>query len=376
MILPPWALKIKVEKVENELLVYGTGMHLGPQHREYSHPSMPDLLRNFDPVRRPPKRRKVVDAPALARVTPRSQSRNSLHLLFASADTLEKQIQFVLDFGPVLASDVENPIEETYEPGEECLDIIAHQNLTVLNAEQKLYARITHLTGLVSALSPWAIKASEREKEYNQRHPPLRECEAFHYDRKSYQLGAKTFDSFLARDGLLTSTQKDQVQVMRQLILEIRELQDSYPKNALWKFDDSVSWSEQIICPYFKDWIEDGCSLSIFRIANDLLCRVFNLFPASLYQSGANVLEMPTVTPTGIRSAIYSMLRMEFLQKGLIKRCAKQDCGRYFVPDRSDGRCCSHSCKNSANVQLCRDRKKLADKKKDATKLSKRRVAH
>jgi hypothetical protein len=85
---------------------------------------------------------------------------------------------------------------------------------------------------------------------------------------------------------------------------------------------------------------------------------------------------MPTVVPTGIRSAIYFMLRMEFLQKRQIKFCAKQDCGRYFVPDRSNGRYCSYSCKNSANVKLSRDRKELANKKKDAKKLSKRRVAH
>jgi hypothetical protein len=355
MCLPLWAWKIEVEQTEAALIVSGTGRRYGPQ----------DLQADSYPVQD-------------------KQGDIAAHLLFAGADNPEKQLEFVKRFGPVLASRVENPVPESLEPGDEYVEIVAYQDLSVLDAEQKLFSRFCELTGLVSKLRDWAPNALAKEEEYCER--SVSSWEEFvalvgpkaANDKESLNRGARDLDSFLTRNLVLLREERSQLKRVRNLICEILALIDSYPKDVQWDFATPFSWADHVHCPLVKDESADLSSVNIFRQADDLLCSVFNLFPLTLLPSnGIALLEMPHVKPSGVRTALYYILRMEYLYKRKISICARNNCRAFYIPTVKKQRCCGPKCTNAE--KQCRHRKKrnrLATQTKGAKKSSKRRVAH
>jgi hypothetical protein len=368
MFLPRWARKIDVEKTETEtaLFVYGTGANFGPQHRQArSQPVVQDKPRHIEKQQR--ARRLQPPQPA--------------HLLFAEADNPEKQLKFVKRFGPVLASRVENPIPESYEPGDEYVEIVAYQDLSVLDAEQKLFSRICELTGLVGKLTDWASSAFAKEEEYSEGCIPWPEFEALvgskeANNKENRNRGERDLDSFLARNFALAREERSELKRVRNLICEVLALIASYPKDVKWEFAAPFSWANQVKCLWLKDESAYLSSVNIFRIANDLLCDVFNLFPLTLFHSNGIALEMPDVNPSGVRSALYYTLRMEYLYKRKMKICARDNCRAYFIPKAGNVRYCSKRCENADKQRRFRERARLATQRKVAKKASKRRVGH
>jgi hypothetical protein len=371
MRLPLWAKKIEVEKSESgaALIVSGTGRHYGPEYLPARSQSDQDKQGDIDKQQR---------APGL-------QPRQPPHLHFAGADNPEKQLEFVKRFGPVLASRVENPFPESWKPGDEFVEIVAYQDLSVLDAEQKLFSRIYELAGLVGKLTDWAPKAFAKEEEYCERSVSSWEEFVAHVgpkaanDKESSNRGAKDVDSLLKRDSDLSSEEFSQLKRMRSLMCEILALIDSYPKDVQWDFAAPFSWAKEVRCSWVTDASAYLSSVNIFRLANEMLCSVFNLFPLILVHSNGIVDEMPYVSPSGVRSALYYVLRMEYLGKRKVNICARGNCRAYFIPKAGNLRYCSPRCQNAEKQRRKREREKrarLATQKKAAKKSSKRRVAH
>jgi hypothetical protein len=367
MFLPRWARKIDVEKTETKtaLCVYGTGVNFGPQHRQVQSQPVQDKQGDIDKQQR-------------AR---RLQPRQAAHLLFAEADNPARQLEFVKRFGPVLASRVENPIPESYEPGDEYVEIVAYQDLSVLDAEQKLFSRICELTGLVGKLTYWAPKAFAKEEEYIEKCIPWPEFEALvgpkeANNKENRTRGGRNFDSVLVRDSVLLREESSKLKRVRNLICEILALIASYPKDVQWEFAAPFSWANQVYCPWVKDESDYLTSVNVFRIANDLLCDVFNLFPLTLFHSNGIADELPDVNPSGVRSTLYYALRMEYLHKSKLRICAWDNWRACFIRNADNVRFCSTRCKNAYNQRRLRERLKFETRKKVAKKASKRRVAH
>lgn len=328
LLVPTWAKRIEVSRSFTDLIVSGWDTPFRPLEREFF-PDLKDLLDGFDKGRR----------------LSRDQSRKSPHLRFAGANTPEKQVEFVSNFGPVLASKIENPEQTDIKPLEP--DTVAHQKLAVLNIEQRLFSQLFALTRIVCGLREWSKHAVQLEKVYDLRHRGTPEVE-IPVTRENIARGSREFDSFLAIQGHFSAEQRVEIARVGDVLCEIQDLMDSYPKNVLWEFDDPFHWNNPWSMFCKRAEIDINYSLSIFRLANSLLCHVFHLFPPSLDHVNGIVHEIPQIKPSGIRPILYYMLRLEYLYQRELKLCADPLCGRYFPPPRGNALYCSDTCQNNA----------------------------
>ena len=171
-------------------------------------------------------------------------------------------------------------------------------------------------------------------------------------------------------------------------MIAIQEQIDSYPQVIDWDLKGDLvdvpkpfSWGESVSLGSFcsKERLSQDHPLTVVALANIMLCRAFSQIPLTLqYAGGGLVEELPKATPYGIRGVLYYMLRREYLNQREIKICTRHTCGLYFVPNRSDMKYCSESCQKAEKQWQWRDRERnrLATRRKDAKKASKRRVAH
>jgi hypothetical protein len=341
MILPPWALKIDVRQNDTDLLISGEKWWFHPLNRDPYGDWVIDILRGFDEDRGLP--------PALPSEAP--------HFLFASANTLPKQVEFVKRFGPVLAK---------FQYGNHDT-VNAHQNLNILSFEQQLFSQIFHLTRLINELNRFCWEAFREEKVYGKRFVIT---EPDNYDlasiAKDIEQRAKDFDSFLTRRKVLTSDARETIKKVRSLVSDIDELMNPCPEDHLEEFDDPCSWRSISSPIRSRDQMSKVSSLDVIDYANELLCDVFNFFPVNLRYAAGMAHDMPEMEPSGIRPALYYMLRLDYLYQRQIKLCARPNCGGYFVPDRKDRIYCSGSCSNSAKQRRHTARSKLAAQRKSS----------
>ena len=119
------------------------------------------------------------------------------------------------------------------------------------------------------------------------------------------------------------------------MIYGFQEVLDRYPKNIAWElnsphgaYDEPFLWRNKYesLCKG-KNSLFMELSVHFVRFANDLLCDVLNQFPLTLHSADGVIHELPTVRPTGIRSALYYMLRSDYLKKREIKLCAGEIAG-------------------------------------------------
>jgi hypothetical protein len=331
VILPIWAWSIDVKETDTDLVVSGdkwwrsqdpVNRYPFGEGEVPGYEGIPDFLRGFDEDRKLPPT-KPSQAP---------------HLLFAKADSAEKQKEFVKRFGPILASKIYK-VDHT--------KVIANQNLRVLNFEQKLYSSISNLTRQVNELKQFS-KDAFREGKACGKHLVISapgSVDAASVDRNITET-AKELDSVLKRRGILTPSARVKLYKIRELALKIGELMNPFPEDRLDEFGDSSSW-QNIGFPYTKDEMSKASSLDILERANGLLCNVFNRFPTTLVYAAGFAHDMPVMERTGIRPILYYMLRLDYLYQREIKLCARPNCGGYFVPDRKDRIYCSNSCSNS-----------------------------
>jgi hypothetical protein len=345
LLVPEWARRIEVIQTDTDLVVSGWGASFQIEEREFSS-GRKDLLDGFD------KGRKL----------PRDKSRNALHFLFAAADTLAKRVEFVRAYGPVLASGIDNPEQtdfwEHMELGEEPTtpDAVAYQKLVVLDIEQRLFSLVFNLVIAVNKLRDWGKRAVEAERKYTA-----------HF-RGGPQVWISETSSFLTNRELASDEERLEIKEMGRLLPEIQSLIDSYPQGVFWEFDDPFQWDNPVSMFCTRTCIATEYSLNIYRWANHLLCHIFNLFPPSLQHVNGIVHELPQVKPSGIRSTLYHMLRLEYRYPRELRPCGNPVCGGYFALDRGNKKYCSDSCKASNNQRNHRKRARLTQRRRPPRK--------
>ena len=337
MILPPWALQIdEVRQTDTDLVVSGKRWWFHPLKRDPYGDWVKDILSGVDEDR---KQSQI-------------ERSNAPHIVFASAFTLPEQVAFVRRFGPVLASEIHYGEHDT---------VIAHQNLKVLNFEQQLFSRIFDLTRLVNELNRFSCDAFQGEKEYGERWVI---AEPGNYDIasivKEVENRAKDFDAFLKERKILTSGARDELDQSRVLVSEIDELMNPSPEDHLEELYDPSSWRNLSSPFYAKDQMSLESSVDVFDLANELLCSVFNRFPVTLCYAAGMAHHLPEMNPSGIRSVLYYMLRLEYLYQKEIRLCANPYCGWYFVPGRTNRDHCCDTCYDNDKSRRSRKKVKLA----------------
>lgn len=342
MILPPWALQIEVNQTDTDLVVSGNHFWFQPLKRDpYGDWDM-DILRGFDEDRK----------------LPQTERSNAPHTVFASAFTLPEQVAFVRRFGPVLASEIHYGEHDK---------LIAHQNLKILSFEQQSFSHIFDLTRLVNELNGYSRKALSGEKVYGKRwiiaEPGNRNIASI---AKEVEKRAKDFDSFLENRNILTRGARNELDDLRALVSKIDELVNPSPEDHLGELGDPTSW-RSISSPFYaKDQMSKASSLDVFDQANELLCSIFNRFPVTLCYAAGMAHDLPEMNPSGIRSVLYYMLRLEYLYHREIRLCADPYCGWYFIPGRTSRMYCSDTCSDNAKARRNRQKVKLAAQEKSS----------
>jgi len=352
VILPLFGSHIQVKETEADLVVSGIQWHGEPRPMQLpayddladQECRVVDLLSGYDEDRR-------------LRRTERSKAP---HFLFANADTLPEQKEFVRTFGPVLASKIDRTTSSPDLP-----TMTAHQNKAVLRFEQQLYALIFDLTQLVNNLIPFSRKAFKAVK------PEMRAVLVEHPDRysdyhamfdyviKETAKKVREVDSDLSRRNILTRDVKDKLDELREQVSKINEFVDPSPEDNL----DELLHNPTSL-RHFHSWqytqieLSKASSLDVIDRANELLCGVFNRFPLMLCYADGMAQEMPAIDSSGILPALYYMLRLEYLYEREIRRCANPKCGEYFVPGSKSRAYCSDLCSGRASQQSWRDREK------------------
>lgn len=380
VILPEWAKTIEVTESESELIVRGVGgLYFAPVSLWDSAEEYIDLMAGFDQGRK----------------APRPESQKAPHLLFASASSTERQIDFVRRFGPVLAHRAQGDAfnEAT----------IAHQSLSVLSAEQQIFAQLLDLIQALNGLHDWSVRAFPLRDKFARFHPPescrndeegfvsgpWQTVEAWNQmsigpartheglGRSSYfgehvRAGARienrergrdvsgnspedeaarrsrTPDEFIGRTLRSTDQQRNYRATLISKLTTLKMLAGCYPECVFVGSEVGKFWAD------ITYWLSDESKLmkydilSIVTDAHNVLCRIFNSFPLALCYGHGVTVEMPRISPLGIRPALYFMLRSDYVFNRRIRLCAVPNCGSYFVADRSDTRHCSEDCRNRA----------------------------
>lgn len=353
VILPLFGSHIQVKETDTDLVVSGIQWHGEPSAMRL--PAYDDLA---DPECRTVDLLSGYDEDRRLSQTERSKAP---HFLFANADTLAKQKEFVRTFGPVQASEIDRT---TSRPG--LPTITVHQNIEALRFEQQLYSLIFDLTKHVNDLIPFSRKAFKEVK------PEMRVILLEHPDRYSNvqkmvdtlarEAGEKVskVDSCLTRSNILTRDVKDKLDKLRELLSGINAFLDPSPEDNLQDLIENPtslrhlhSWQNT------RSELLKASSLDVIDRANELLCELFNRFPLILCYADGMAQEMPDTNASGILPALYYMLRLEYLYEREIRRCADPKCGGYFVPGRKNRVHCSDLCTGRAMQQRHRKRKEL-----------------
>ena len=329
--VPVWAERIRVLKRDSNLVVVGAGVHFCNSSRWNMPQGFPDLLMAFESVRN----------------APRAASRRPPHLRFASASTLQEQISFVRDYGPVLAHNVKGR-----RRGE---GTAACQSITVLQAEQNLFSLWVDLVGVVNLLHAWSLRAFDAREKVSQalaRTGSGQPLEVNWTDKTGWHgavvRGARWMNSKVQARETRKKAEREAIVALPPLLGRIRAAIEAYPSLDVITPDPAHCWRQAWGLAPSPDEIPQYDWLTILSEANELLCRVFNQFKSHLYYGEGSAIEVPAITADGIRPALYFMLRSDYLLKRPFRPCALPDCTRYFVPSRTDSMYCSESCLNKA----------------------------
>jgi hypothetical protein len=257
-----------------------------PRYESAEHPS--DLIRQYELAHK-------------AQKVSKGHSKDAPHIRFANAESDDALIDFVLSFGPVVASTWTNRVPHllTEMPESEGssyieLPIWAEQNLVELRNEQSIYKAALELV----------FELVKKEKEYDEK-------------------AAKAKIAVIAR-------------LVRSWPLQWRRERKARGKAPLWKVQPSVI--ERIDAMTTRKPLDFLPPQVDARI---VLSELINVFPAFVFP---NLAEMHSYQCYGIRPLLYSLLRKEFVHSSDTAVCVNTKCRQFFEVERSEQKYCSPDC--------------------------------
>jgi hypothetical protein len=218
------------------------------------------------------------------------------HIRFANADTDQKLISFVKEFGPVVVCALNDNPKRSRSVGT--------QDVVELRRERTLY---------MAALELIAFLSTGRD----------------------------------AQD-------KRPLEHIRTIVVNTREWPDQWERERnligkkgiepRWTFTKrNLAWIES--CADDATWIpsaEDGFT-TIFH--HTVICTLINAFPINVYRFRDTTIEGPSPDlKYGIRPLLYYFLRRVYLERNSVSVCANERCRQLFETERAGQRFCSADC--------------------------------
>jgi hypothetical protein len=276
----------------------------------------------------------------------------SPHIKFADADTDEKLIGFVQEFGPVVVEsahfkDREGPVEGSYGIPQIDRLIVAIQDLEELRNERIAYhsalALVSelqqrggcsieiiqhHVTEIVEKVSAWPAQWIRERRLRNKRNNRVGTAFEPHW-----------------------RFQKQNLETLRRLRYEVM-----HPSSA----GKSVDLIMRMDPRRAADWV---------------ICDLINAFSPSVYPYANGPVEAPILDiRPGIRPVLYYILRREYLNGGSLGICRNVVCRKLFELERSGNQYCSGKCslRQRQSEYWIKTGKKRRRKRMKAAKKSKR----
>ncbi|MGZ4829201.1 MAG: hypothetical protein ACXV78_06110 [Candidatus Angelobacter sp.] len=240
----------------------------------------------------------------------KGEANRSPHIQFANANSDKELIAFVREFGPVVASHLEEhgPLSDVDSEEDQRETRIAVQDLSILRREQTLYK---------SAL---CLLSELYRGEKRARLRVIHNC----------AIAIVQGVSEWPRDW----------EMENQLRSKARQ------GTPAWHFDDNKSST----LAAWKFWIESEpqplAGPGPFQAAHHMLCDLINAFPTEV----EFIVDRPIETLPfdsiryGLRPALYLILKYEYLKRGGIDICRNDSCYRFFVSERLNQQFCSEDC--------------------------------
>ena len=270
------------------------------------------------------------------------------HQKFKAATSDKLLIAFVSEYGPVVAKKAQ------YHANDKIVQ--ASQGMAVLRREQQIFACAAGLLEQIK-LNKRAMVTVERAQQAL---------------LMSQELGKKSerFRLSELNKEFMRRMKKSQpvFRAIAQILLKLAKLTapaatSEDPHSALFAFpwhDPSLDQTFFVeLCLQHEDYV------SLFRVANQVLCRLLDKFPPKLHFDEGQLYELPQQTVTGVRPTLYFMLRREYQLNCLIRTC--EECGKAFEVKRAGSRFCNEPCSHR-NRQ-----RKYWDSKGRSTRLRKSR---
>ncbi len=250
---------------------------------------------------------------------PKRQGKSSPHIQFANADSDQKLIKFVQQFGPVVARSVHT--EEREISAGDPFDFRTTQ--TVLIARQDLGELRSDRTVYRSALA----LVSELQRGKRSDIATIRGC---------------VLD-------IVESVSEWPRQWQRER--QLRASGQGYAVEPAWLFrQDNLqhlqTWSYYVSRERSGDALKDAFSgPDPIRAGHHVVCELVNTFSPHVYAWGNTPVEAPDWDLTcGIRPVLYYILRREYLQASGIGICRNTECRDVFEIERSGQEFCGDAC--------------------------------
>lgn len=261
----------------------------------------------------------------------RRTGKSSPHIRFANADTDEKLIAFVKQFGPVVA----RSIRETHGGEGAPPTIVAEQDMDELCNERAVYHSALALlcelrkekkadaTEIGKYVSTIYDKVSVWPQQW-QRERGLRKSEG---TEPAWEFGESALERMTAY--VVEAAREPVSGAGESLFLPDRMLPESMREDH----PIEIKLPAEVLPP---DPIQAG---------HQVLCELVNAFRPWVYRWGSRAIDGPNLDRRyGIRPYLYHILRQEYLGRGGIGICANTNCKGLFEIERSGQQFCSAEC--------------------------------
>ena len=247
------------------------------------------------------------------------QGKNSPHVQFANANTVQKQITFLKQYGPVVVSSSRKEERAINSRGSFDFElsetvVFARQNVSELEREHLVYR---------STLVLISVLRHGKESDI----PVVRNCISTIVSNVSEWPSQWERERRLRSDGL------------------------GYAHEPHWKFANEnlehlELWMWNAMREPSGDPMRDALSmLDPVHYGHLVTCELLNAFSPVVYPWGNSPVEAPHWdVAAGIRPLLYYMLRREYLSTGGIGICRNSDCRAIFEIERSGQEFCGQEC--------------------------------
>jgi hypothetical protein len=320
--VPVWAEKISVRQCGENLFIRGIP-------GTYSHPvprleALDDLNWHSDLPAIQEEMRRSISRDLLRPVFEQFQLKGTempAHLQFANAKETEELIEFTSSFGPVNATRV---LERWGR-------LRAVQNLGVLIAEHEVFSALVGVVSALRTLEPLAHEITAKLLVLNRMpsgSPSERSRHLTAYEQ-------------------LEKAASGQARFVLQTLIRLRDALEGASKSASRGFWDTPQLRRQLAAELSVVAVQCNPEI-VLSTAHEAVQRSLNHFPPILVSAGELVVECPRLSPSGIRDALYFMLRLDYLQGRRLAFCANDTCGRVFAAQRMGAIWCSDRCSRKA----------------------------